>query len=371
MDNTSKNVLLIFLVVLIFYLMSALSTILVPLVLAFLFASLFQPLIMFFKNRKAPGFLILPAVAIITLIVIFGIVQVVMQTIYEIQSQQEYLFARLNYKIEDLLFSLNYFTETYFQTRLDVDLILSKLKFESVFPIAGNLATGLGSFTGSFVMFAIYYIVLLTSLSEYKHFIYYVGGDKDGARLLANFEVIQKAIFSYLTLKTLLNIITGAMTYFICIAFGIKFAFFCAFLTFLFFYLPTIGSILAPIFPVVMGFIEFDTFEPVLFLLLCIAVMQAVMGNIVEPIVMGNRLRLNTLTVIFGIVFWGYIWGIPGMMLCVPLLVIFKLIFEQIPGLEIISRIMSEPSKDIRFKDRIGRVKEKIEKNIEEADKGE
>ena len=54
---------------------------------------------------------------------------------------------------------------------------------------------------------------------------------------------------------------------------------------------------------------------------------------------------LNTLTVIFSLVFWGYLWGIPGMILSVPLMVIIKLIFEQFPSLEIVSRILGKTIK--------------------------
>jgi AI-2 transport protein TqsA len=74
---------------------------------------------------------------------------------------------------------------------------------------------------------------------------------------------------------------------------------------------------------------------------------QFIIGNLIDPKVMGDRMRLNSITVIFGLVFWGYIWGIPGMLLSVPLNVIVKLILEQSESLSIAARIMggfkSEP----------------------------
>jgi len=73
--------------------------------------------------------------------------------------------------------------------------------------------------------------------------------------------------------------------------------------------------------------------------------LQLTMGNFVEPKLLGNRLRLNTVTVIFGLVFWGYLWGIPGMILSVPLMVVLKLTFEYIPSTRIFARLMSYPEK--------------------------
>jgi predicted PurR-regulated permease PerM len=67
------------------------------------------------------------------------------------------------------------------------------------------------------------------------------------------------------------------------------------------------------------------------------------MGNVVEPIVMGDRNKINTVTILFGLVFWGFIWGIPGMILSVPLLVTMKMIFEQFDTTSTFARIMGSP----------------------------
>jgi predicted PurR-regulated permease PerM len=72
---------------------------------------------------------------------------------------------------------------------------------------------------------------------------------------------------------------------------------------------------------------------------------QFIMGNYVEPLIAGHKLNLNTVTVIFGLVFWGWLWGIAGMMLSVPLMVIIKLVLEQIPDMGYIARLMSVPEK--------------------------
>ena len=344
MNNTTNNILFIFLLILIFYLMSVLSSILIPLVLAFLFASLFQPLIRFLKRIQLPQWLILPTIAIITLGIIFSMSLIIIQTISDIISQKDFLVEMLSKKAMAMALWAKDIAGTYFKIEINDQTISSIFSANFVSSLIGGFAQTISSFTSSFVMFALYYIVLLTGLSEYKPFLEYVGG-KNGNTLMMHFEEVQKSIIKYISTKTLLNLITGTLAGLICWIFGLKFAFFWGFLTFLLFFLPTIGSIIAPIFPLIMAIIQFDSLQPVLFLLLSLAVIQAIIGNFIEPVIMGHSLRLNTLTVIFGLVFWGYLWGIAGMMLCVPLLVFFKLIFEQSPGLSYIARIMGVPEE--------------------------
>ena len=63
--------------------------------------------------------------------------------------------------------------------------------------------------------------------------------------------------------------------------------------------------------------------------------------------ILSNQLTLNTVTVLFGLVFWAYIWGVTGMILSVPLMVIIKLILNEIPSLSLISRIMGYPTQEL------------------------
>jgi predicted PurR-regulated permease PerM len=146
-------------------------------------------------------------------------------------------------------------------------------------------------------------------------------------------------------IKTALSLIMAILIYFICSFFRVNFAFLWAFLTFILNFIPSVGSIAATILPTLMSFVQFEDTQIVVLILLTITFIHFAIGNILEPIIMGDKLKLNTLTVIFSLVFWGYLWGIPGMILSVPLMVIIKLIFEQFPSLEIVSRILGKTIK--------------------------
>lgn len=338
-ENTIKNVLLFFMLVLIFYLMSTLSSIIIPLVLAFLAASVFQPLIIWLRKKRVPKWIILPVVAVITLLIMFSIFMVLRDTALEISSQQKELMAQLNGKIDSLLLWINELSMRFTGKRIQIGGISSMFSKEAIQNVASNFATSLGSFTGSFFMFLLYYLLFLGGLPEYRRFLKYVQGDS-GSSLLDFFEVLQKSIYSYMIIHTFISILTGLITTGFCLIFGVKFAVFWGFVAFLLNYIPTVGSTIAVFPPTLMAIIQFDSFNPVLLLFIFLISTQITMGNVVEPYIMGHRLRLNMLTIIFGLVFWGYIWGIPGMILTVPLLVIFKTILEQLPGFEHFGRLM-------------------------------
>jgi len=345
LDNTIKNILIVFLLVMIFYLMSILSTILIPLFLALLFAIVFQPLISFLKRIKTPQWVILPLISTFSLFILFLFYLIIGEMYMEIAEEKVYLIQRLELKLSPILhwFSVNIGFE--FGEDFSIKEFLLTLDKDMISNTAGGLANAVGSFTGSFLMFSLYYVVLLAGMSKYKRYLNYVSGENETSQLLLSYEQVQRAIFSYIIIKTIVSIFTGCLIYLICTLFDVNFALFWGFLAFALNFIPSIGSIAATIPPVAMAFIQFDSLNTVFFVLLFISLVQFAVGSLIEPKIMGNRLRLNTLTVIFGLVFWGFIWGVPGMIMSVPMLVFLKLIFEHIPSLKIVARVMGSPSK--------------------------
>ncbi len=344
-DKTVKSILIFFAAVVLFYLLNLLASILLPLVLALLFAILVQPFINYLLKKGLPKWLILPTFSILSLAVLFGIGMIFSGTISQIVEEQSYLLSRLLLKIDGLLIWIN---ET-FNAKLDSTLLVSEL-YQSLgsggIPEAlSTLASSLGSFFGSFLFFALYYVILLAGMANYEGYLNYVGGDK-GAVIIREYENIRTAVFSYMWIKVLVSLATGILTFVICTSFGIKFAVLWGFMAFLLNFIPNIGSIISTILPIVMGVIELDSISSIGLLALLLVSVQFTIGNVIEPIIMGNTLRINTLSVLVGLVFWGYIWGIPGMILSVPLLVIMKIIFERSPGFNIFARVMGYSPKE-------------------------
>lgn len=343
--NSIKNTLVFFALTLIFVIVSQLSAILIPFVLALLAATMFQPLIMILKRYRVPTAVIVPIVGIITLFFVFGIYSIVSDMYSDLLMSREYLLQRLIFRVNAVIRNINDITGSQIAQATSVRELMNVIGEDFISDAAGSAANVLGSITGSFLMFSVYYILLLAGMPHYKQYLNFVAGEQGDSDLLTTYETVQRAIFSYIIIKTLVSLFTGLFVYVICILFDINFALFWGFIAFALNYIPSIGSITGSIPPILMAFIQYDSIETMIIVALLVGMVQFIMGNLIEPKILGDTLRINTVTVIFGLVFWGFIWGIPGMLVTVPLLVLMKLIFEQFPSLRIVARIMGAPGK--------------------------
>lgn len=156
---------------------------------------------------------------------------------------------------------------------------------------------------------------------------------------------VDKSISGYLTLKTLVSVITGVLSYAALFIIGVKAAAFWAFLIFLLNYIPTIGSLIATLFPAIFAMLQFGDFVPALWVLFIVGAIQLIVGNIVEPKVMGNSLNISALTVILALSFWGALWGITGMILSVPITVIMIIVFSEFPSTRPVAIMLSEKGR--------------------------
>ena len=112
-------------------------------------------------------------------------------------------------------------------------------------------------------------------------------------------------------------------------------------LTFLFNFIPNIGSFAASLLPVLFAMIQFNNSVLVLWLAVCLIGIQFIFGNIIEPKIMGESINLSAVVILFALLFWGFVWGIPGMFLAVPMTVILKIVFENIDQLKPVAILMS------------------------------
>lgn len=346
-DNTVKNIMIIFLLVVIFLILSKLSSILLPLVLALLLAVLFQPLISYMKKKGIPKWINLPVVSILTLVILFAIGFVFVNALSQIISEQEYLASQFMIKVDSILTWADGMMGLPVESEQMLDEIRNSIDTKMISSTLSGVAANLTGFMGSFLMFALYYVVMLAGMSNYREFLHYVGGKEKGHFYLNEYENIRRSVFQYMWVKTVVSIVTGLLTFVICWMFGIKFSLFWGFIAFLFNYIPSIGSTIAALLPVLMSIIQFDSLGLIIGLAILLVAVQMTMGNIVEPIMLGSAMKINTTTIIFGLVFWGYIWGITGMILSVPLLVIIRIVLQRLPDFEVVSRLMGYPDKHV------------------------
>lgn len=341
MIKSIRNLLLSMVVILVLYVMHSLSRVVLPLIVAIMVVQLYEPLFHTMHKRRIPVFLITPILAVVTIGMLIFFVQIFVDSTQAIYQDRVELGRLLYNKILSIL---NYF-DTLLPFKLDASVLQSwidnLLSESSLTSFAGTSISVLSTFGSSFFMFSLYFLILLFSMPGYDKYITYIAGSDK--KFLINSKHIQKSIGSYMTVKFFVSMVTGTIALIVCLLFGIKYAVFWGFVTFLLNFIPTIGSIIATLLPALMAFIQFESLVKFFLFVGILLGVQMAIGQFIEPKIMGNRLRLNTVTIIFGLVFWSFIWGIPGAFLSVPLLVIIKIFLQNNESFVFISRIMGKP----------------------------
>jgi predicted PurR-regulated permease PerM len=165
---------------------------------------------------------------------------------------------------------------------------------------------------------------------------------QEAARLTRIVDNIDGQIQKYLAIKTGMCILTALMTLVVLRSFRVDFAVIFAFIAFLLNYIPSIGSFIAKIFPFIFTFLQFNSLLKAVWVLVILILFDAVLGMIIEPRLMGRGLGLSPLAILFALFFWGWLWGIPGMILAVPMMVILKITAANVPSLRFFSALLSK-----------------------------
>lgn len=139
-------------------------------------------------------------------------------------------------------------------------------------------------------------------------------------------EEMNQKIGTYISVKSLICFLTGVAVFGLCLAFGIDFALFWALLAFLLSYIPVVGSIVASLPPILLAVVQLDSWSVVVFFVLLLILLNVLLGQILEPKLMGTRLAIKPVAILLGLVFWGLLWGIPGMFLATPLMVLLRIL---------------------------------------------
>ena len=127
-----------------------------------------------------------------------------------------------------------------------------------------------------------------------------------------------------------------------CWAFGITGAVTWGVVTFFGNFLPYIGALVAITPPVVLSFLEYNSLWPPLLFMAVLLTIHGITANLIEPAMTGKALGLSPLIVLIGLAFWSLLWGFVGMVLAVPLTVIFKIVLEHTPATRPLAMMISD-----------------------------
>ncbi len=224
---------------------------------------------------------------------------------------------------------------------IDRSVILGKINPGSVTLIVTNLIGQIGSFfsVSLIVVFSVMFLLLETKAFNYKLEL----AAKDPQTAINTSKTIISSLRKYLGIKTITSLITGIAVGILCQVLEVKFALLWGLVAFLFNFIPNVGSILAAIPAILLSIIDPNlSFTVTGILIVGYMVINVCIGNIVEPRVMGKGMGLSVFVAFFSLIFWGWIFGIVGMFLSVPLTMAIKTILSVSPSTKGIAIMLSD-----------------------------
>ena len=303
-------------VVVIAGIMSA-KEIVVPFLLASFLAIICAPPVFWLRTRKVPTI-----VSILLLVVLIILVETVLATLVassmaefsrDIPQYQEHLRAMFKDLIAWLVSHGVELTEKIFMDQFDPGKLMA---------IAANMLNNLfGMLTNTFMIMLTLVFILLEA-SGFTDKLKAVAGRPDAD--MEKYDRIIRGVNRYLALKTGTSLATGVLVTIGLLVIRVHFALMWGVLAFLLNFIPTIGSVIAAIPPVLLALVQLGP-APAAATASLYLVINMVVGNILEPKIMGSGVGLSPLVIFVSMAFWGWVLGPVGMLLSVPLTMTLKI----------------------------------------------
>jgi len=372
-DPTIKFFVTILGLFIIFFVLKELQHIFIPLVIAYFMFFFFEPLNNFFESKKIPMPFIIFIDLFLTVSMFYGISKVIIDRFVTFSVKLPMFEAKLNHIISTSAVSLG--LKNRLLTHFDISKILQSVDI-------GGLASGVFSSTltiaASVLLILFFFIFINTghnkifeairmryvereiksSLKQIKKELK-TTKDKDSEdfrdevietltiqrelKLRKTFKDITEQVQRYIVTKFLISLSVGLLVGIILWLFKIEFFIIWAAFAILLNFIPNVGSVFAVIMPSLMALVQYESFGYAAVVAAVIIVTQNIIGNIIEPKIFGDRLGLNPLVILLSLLVWGYIWGIVGMFLAVPLTAIAKITMSNSSSknLRFITNLMS------------------------------
>lgn len=204
-----------------------------------------------------------------------------------------------------------------------------------------SLPLSFGIFFKNLLLVLIFLIFMLLGKPYFQNKIERAFPDSQGDKVNRVTLSIASQISRYLLIKLMLSLLTGGLVWLVLRLLGVDFPITWGVLAFLLNFIPIVGSIVATIPPVLLALIQFyPNLWMAVTLLAALLIIHQTIGSFIEPKLMGENLNLSPVVILLSLVFWGWLWGIPGALLSVPIAAAIKIVCENIEMLQPISVLM-------------------------------
>ena len=311
----------------------AAEQIMVPFLLAAFIATIAATPVYWLHRFRVPVGAAIALVMLALIVALLGMGAVAAQSVDGFQEQLPFYRERLGGLLEGLLAAL---------AGLGIELSRDMLDPAKALGWAGDTLLGLGSVLSNGFLILLTVIFILAEASTFPRKLRTVLDDPE--RDLPYFERFAEKVNRYIAIKTTVSLATGAFVSLALAVIGVEHAILWGLLAFLLNYVPTIGSAIAAVPPVLLALIQLGVGHAVAVAGVFVVV-NIVMGNVVEPRFMGRSLGLSTLVVFLSLVFWGWMLGPVGTVLSVPLTMTAKIALEANPSTEWIAHLL-DPARE-------------------------
>lgn len=320
------------------------GSIFIPFVIAILLSFVFSPVVSFLVERKVPRFIAITVVLLIFLAFGFLIAFVVYSSIQSLLREFPAYQSRF----------LRLFSDLVERFELPPDLVsqleVTRTIGNTLISVSGNFM----SFASGFMVVLVFLLFLLMEKPYARRKIAMALRDETTRRMSRVLISITSQIGRYVAVKLFVSALTAGIVYIAFSVIGVDFPFIWAVLTFLFNFIPSIGSIAITFISGVFALVQFlPEWNLILAAFLSMSITQFLIGNVLDPKLLGDRLNLSPVVILLSLLLWGWLWGTAGLFLAVPLTVAIKIVLESVPDLEAFGILMGTGN----FKPRVSRRK--------------
>ncbi len=297
------------------------SSLITPLLLAVFVAIIFaQPLAWLVKKNISQGLAIL-IVMTGGVLIFFGIGQLIGSSLSSFSDDAPKYSARLSEIAHSLIQSM---------TDRGINVSGEELKgmfnAGNILNVTTNMAGQLGGIVGNTAIIVFIVIFILLELNSFA--VKTIALVDSPAKSLHHLSEIGHSVRHYLAIKTLVSLLTGFLIWIGLLIIGVDYAILWALIAFLLNFIPNIGSFIAMVPAFLFALVQLG-FGAAAWTIGVFVFVNTIVGSVVEPRVMGKGLGLSTLVVFISLIFWGFLLGMVGMFLSVPLTMTAKIMLEQ------------------------------------------
>lgn len=296
------------------------APILVQLLMALFIAVICMPSIRWMEDHKAPRSLAIIVVLAVILAFVYAVFALVGDSINAFNANKDFYIEQLDTRVKSIL-------EWLAAQGIPVETVNIGSAFEKA-DIMSLVTLVLGGVGNIFSDFFIIFLSVIFILAETTSFpAKFANAFSDAQDKMVHVNHILSKIRHYLAIKAATSLLTGVLASVALVIIGVDYPFLWGMLAFLLNFIPTLGSLIAAVPPVILSLIQLGPIG-VMWTAISYFAINNVVGNYLEPKLMGKMLGLSAFVVFLSLIFWGYIFGSVGMFLSVPLTMMIKIALD-------------------------------------------